>query len=202
MAILEHGVRSSVNGSLTGLQRHLYTREEYRSAAVADALGEKRVELIEGQIIDVAPIGDAHAAINHPLAELLQSVFGPAFAVRTQAPIALGDYALPSELLPDIAVVVGSWRDYISRTPNAADIRLVAEIADTTLNTDRALKSALYATARIPEYWIVNLVDRQLEVFRNPIGAGYDPAVVFRPGDAVTPPFAPGSAVLIADFMP
>jgi Uma2 family endonuclease len=202
MAILEHEVRAFAGSNLTGLKRHAFTRDEFNSADLAAALGDRRVELIEGEIIDMAPIGDSHAALTDPLAALLRAAFGPSFSVRSQVPIALGDDTKPSEPQPDVAVVTGSWRDYIARKPGPADIKLLVEIADTSLNADQSVKAALYAAAAVPEYWVVNLIDCSVEVYRDPSGTGYVSRKIYRPGESISPLFAPGASLAVAEFMP
>ena len=199
MAILEHEVRSGRFHSIT-LQRHLFTRDEYH--ALSDILRDRHVELLEGEIIEMAPIGPSHAAITQPLTDLIAKAFGPGFSVRSQTPVALGDERNASEPEPDVAVVAGSWRDYLSRQPGPADIKLIVEIADSSLSYDRTIKAALYATAGIPEYWIVNLLERQLEVYREPGEAGYAAVSNYLAGGSVEPLFAPGSNVVVTDFMP
>jgi Uma2 family endonuclease len=201
MAILEHEVRSVSDATITGLNRRLLSRQEYQKIADTGIFDGQRIELIEGEIVEMAPIGNPHAAVTHPMAVLLEAAFGPGFTARNQVPIALGSDTLPSEPQPDTAVVVGSWRDYVSRQPVASDVRLVVEVADSTLTDDRNTKAALYATAGIPEYWIVNLVDSVLEVYRKPANGKFGFIAVFKPGDHVTPLFA-RTSVAVSDFMP
>jgi len=170
--------------------------------ASAGAFDSMRVELIEGVIIQMAPIGDTHAAVTHPLAVILEAAFGSGFTARNQAPIALGEDSKPSEPEPDVAIVSGNWRDYLSRKPGPQDIKLIVEIAESTLATDRSIKGALYASAGIPEYWIVNLVDIRLEVYRGPTSSGYALTQIYRSGETVELLLAPGKIVAVADFMP
>ena len=202
MAVLEQEIRQAPELIVRSITRHLFSRADYHAMAFAGILTDQRVELIEGEIIDMSPIGLAHAALTDPLAELLRSAFGAGFTVRTQMPIALGDDRTPSEPQPDIAVVIGIWRDYIARHPQAQDIRLVVEVSDSSLNFDRKAKSALYAAARIPEYWIVNLVDNCLEVYRDPDKAAYGPVTVYKIGDHVNPLHAQTGRIAVTDFLP
>lgn len=202
MAILEHEIRATAKSSVTGLHRHLFTRDEYYSMAEAGVFGDKRLELIEGEIIEMAPIGPSHAAITDPLAAILRDVFGPGFTVRTQVPVSLGVDPRPSDPQPDVAVVTGSWRDYTGRNPRPQEIKLLVEVADTTLSDDRSVKSTLYAASGVPEYWIVNLVDGQLEVHRDPTESGYVSVKIYRPDETVEPLFSDGKSVTIYDFMP
>jgi Uma2 family endonuclease len=198
MAVLEHEVRSA-EARLTDLRRHLFTREEYYG--LAEILGDKRVELIEGEIIEMAPFGDFHASVTHPLAVILEEAFGEGFCARNQVPIALGEDFKPSDPQPDVAIVAGTWRDYAGRHPAAVDVKLIVEVADSSLRDDRGIKAKLYGSAGIPEYWIVNLVDRQIEVYREPCEAGYRSVTKHRVGDRVKPLLASGDGILVADFL-
>ena len=202
MTILEHEVRFASEAIPTGLLRHLLTWDEYDSMVDAGVFKDRRLELIEGELIDMTPIGDEHAALSDPIAMLLRETFGSGFAVRTQVPIAIGGDPRPSAPEPDITVAVGTWRDYLSRKPAPADIRLIVEIADTTLSTDRNVKAALYGTAGIPEYWIVNLADRQIEVYRTPSEIGYGSIKIYRAGDSFEALRAPGKPIAASDLLP
>jgi Uma2 family endonuclease len=123
--------------------------------------------------------------------------------VRVQLPIALDDESEPE---PDLAVVSGGPRDYANHPSRPA---LVVEIADSTLAFDREHKGSLYARARLPDYWIVNLVDRTLEVYREPapdaagqFGWAYRTALTLGPDEHVTLLAAPDARILVADFLP
>jgi len=201
-AILEHEVRSTFESSVTGLHRHLFTRDEYYTMADAGLFRDKRVELIEGEIIEMAPIGDPHAAVTEPTYDILREAFGAGFSIRNQAPIAIGPDYKPSDPQPDVAVVVGTWRDYLSHKPGPDDIKLIVEVSDSSLKDDRTIKATLYASAGIVEYWIVNLVDSQLEVHRQPTETGYASVTIYRTTETVEPLFAPGKSVLVGNFIP
>jgi Uma2 family endonuclease len=200
MAILEHEIMSSTLDR-TGVQRFVFTRQAYYALGEAGVL-DNRVELIEGEIVEMPPIGPTHGAVPEPLVLLLQNAFGHGFSVRNQAAISIGEDSNPSDPQPDIAVVAGTWRDYLHRQPKPEDVRLAVEVADSSLGFDRKIKGVLYASAGIPEYWIVNLAMRQVEVYRDPVEAGYLSTVVYEVGQAIEPLHAPGKTVNIADFMP
>ncbi len=136
--------------------------------------------------------------------EALRAAFGSGWHVRSQGPIALDDESEPE---PDIAVVSGSRRDYAAAHPTQPV--LLVEVADSSLSFDRRRKGSLYARARVPEYWIVNLIDRVLEVHRNPQPAagavfGWRYAQIRRlsPDETVTPLGAPEARILVADLLP
>jgi Uma2 family endonuclease len=124
--------------------------------------------------------------------------------IRTQRPIALDAQSEPE---PDVAVASGSLRDY-SREHPARPV-LIVEVAGSSLSLDRNHKGSLYARARLEDYWIVNLVERVLEVYRQPLvdasapfGWRYTSHQTFRPGSSIAPLAAPVSAVLVADLLP
>lgn len=200
MAILEHDIRLASGFTDALIRPYRFTRNEYH--ALEDILHDKNVELIEGEIIEMSPIGNSHAAVTQPITDILAKAFGNRFTVRSQVPIALGDESTPSEPEPDVAVVIGGWRDYLNRKPVPSDIKLIVEIAESSLQIDRTVKGMLYAQAGIAEYWIVNLTDIQLEVYREPSETGYLVTHIYKSDDIIEPIFAPGSSIAIAEFMP
>lgn len=140
-----------------------YTREQYRRMGEAGFFDGARVQLLDGEIVQMSPMGGAHAVAIMLAGSVLQRVFGPEYSIRTQLPLSL---AGPSDPEPDVAVVKGPARNFVKQHPSTAV--LVVEVSDTTLAYDRTEKAALYARAGIPEYWIVNLNDRVLEILRAP----------------------------------
>ena len=184
--------------------RH-WTREEYMKMAEAGIFGPgERVELIEGEIVAMTPQDSPHAAGVRGAQEGLRVTFGPGFDVRPQLPLSLG---MDSEPEPDAAVVRGTWRAYVTAHPTTA--LLVVEVSDATLAFDRGRKAALYAKAGIPEYWIVNLIDRVLEVRRDPAPARegsseyeYRSVRRYAPHESVRPLAAPDREVRVADLLP
>lgn len=140
--------------------------EDYHRMAEAGILHEDdRVELIEGELIQMTPIGPWHSSLANTLIELLAyKSLGRAIA-SVQNPIHLG---LGSEPQPDFALLRHRPDRYKTRLPAAADVLLLVEIADTTLQSDREIKTPLYARHNIPEYWIINLAQRQVEIHQAP----------------------------------
>ena len=126
----------------------------------------------------------------------LQAAYEGPFMVRRQLPLALDPDSEPE---PDIAVVVGKPRDFPSGHPNTAI--LVVEISDATLTQDRTRKVRLYARHGIPEYWILNVVDDCLEVYRDPTGETYQTKLTLRRGDTITPPKGI-NVIEVADVLP
>jgi Uma2 family endonuclease len=130
----------------------------------------ERTELIAGQIVLMVAKGTAHVVSLQLLADVLRQQLGDAALIRTQDPVVLDDFSEPE---PDLAIVKGNILDYTDRHPLPADVYLVVEVANSTLKYDCEVKDKLYAQAGIPEYWVINLQDRQVHVFREPTPTGY-----------------------------
>ncbi|HEV2272046.1 MAG TPA: Uma2 family endonuclease [Steroidobacteraceae bacterium] len=148
------------------VRRHRLTvHEYYRMAEVGLLAPDARVELIEGEIIDMAPSGTPHAGILGRLTRLLIAAAGTRVAVRVQLPLRLDEYSEPE---PDFAVL--KWREdeYTAAHPTPADTLLVVEVSQTSLQFDRQRKLPLYARHGIPEVWIVDLVNLRLHTFDSP----------------------------------
>lgn len=186
--------------------RRCWTREEYYKLAERGIIGpEERLELIEGEIIrKMAPMLTPHATGIRAVEVALLRTFPTGYDVRVQLPLALGPHNEPE---PDVYVVTGSFRDYETAHPTTA--LLVVEIADSSLESDRATKSAIYARADIAEYWILNLPDRLLEVHRQPapmsempLGFGYRSIQRLTESETVTPLAAPQTQITVADLLP
>lgn len=150
---------------------HRLTVEEYyRMAEVGLLAHDARVELIEGEIIDMAPIGSRHAAMVDRLGRRLTGAVGQSALVRTQHPLRLDTNSEPQ---PDIAIVRNRADEYAGSHPAATDTLLVIEVSDTTLRYDQETKSVLYARHAIPSFWIVDLANRQLHCFSVPAQSRY-----------------------------
>lgn len=176
-----------------------WTREEYDRLIVAGIfVADERVELLEGEIVVTFPQNPPHYTAIHLAAEALRDAFESGFTIRIQAPF---NATTDSEPEPDLAVVPGRARDYARVHPGSAV--LVVEVSDSTLERDRQRKARVYARAGVPEYWIVNLIDRQVEVFRGPRSDGeWEVALVFREGERVSPLAAPAFSIAISDLLP
>jgi Uma2 family endonuclease len=168
----------------------------------AFAPGE-RLELIDGLLLVAEPQSSSHFTAVRLVVLALARAFGDGWEVRPEGPIALDDDSEPE---PDVAVVRGGPRDYAEAHP--ADPVLVVEVALTSLAFDREHKASLYARAGRPEYWIVNLVDRVLEVHRQPqpsaaapYGWDYRTVEVIRAGDGASPLAAPAAWIAVEDLL-
>ncbi len=155
-----------MDGGATATRPHQFTVADYHRMVAAGILNEdSRVELIRGQIVDMAPIGAPHLNMVNRLTRLLPAILGDLGVLSVQNPVRLDDGSEPQ---PDVAVLKPRPEEYETATPRAADVLLVIEVAETSLDDDRAVKAPLYAGSGIPEYWIVNIVDRVVEVYRQP----------------------------------
>jgi Uma2 family endonuclease len=177
-----------------------WTREEYHRAGELGLFRpEERLELLDGEIIEKMTQNSPHAATVSAVAAMLLAAFGPGHVVRSQLPMALTPRSEPE---PDVLVARGAPFDYVADHPTAADTLLLVEVADTTLWFDRTRKRPAYARAGVREYWILNLRDRQLEVYREPSGSRYRSATVYAEDEQVTPLAAPNATLRVADLLP
>lgn len=152
--------------------RHRLTLDDYHRLGDAGILGEAdRVELLDGQLVDMAPIGPRHALAVDALNELLVTALAGRAGVRVQNPVELDARTEPQ---PDIALVRRPWRGYPAAHPPPDDILLLVEVADASLEVDSGAKLALYANAGIREFWIVDLTTDGVYVHRTPRGGKYD----------------------------
>jgi len=187
------------------VRTRLWTRVEYdRLISLGIIQEDERLELLAGELVLRDRQSPGHAFAIQSLGDALGHAIGPGGHVRTLSPIALDSESEPE---PDLSVVPGVIRDY--RDDHPSQPTLLVEVADTSLIFDREHKGSLYARARLPEYWIVNLVDRVLEVYREPtpdtaapFGWAYRVALTLGPHDHVTPLAAPSARILVADFLP
>lgn len=141
-----------------------YSAPAYFDLVTRGLIDERdHVELLEGLIVSAPPQGPLHASVTMAVDEALRRAVGSVASIRVQMPLLAGDRSVPE---PDVAVVPGKPVDYRDRHPETA--LLVVEVADSSLPQERLTKSRIYAAAGVPEYWIVNLRDRRLEIFTKP----------------------------------
>ncbi|MCB0547414.1 MAG: Uma2 family endonuclease [Phaeodactylibacter sp.] len=153
------------------LAQRLITAEEYYKMAEAGILGkEDRVELIDGKIIEMSPIGSKHAGCVDKIVAVLNKMNLPDVLIRGQNPLRLSRYSEPE---PDVAIVKFSTDYYSSMHPSAEDALLVIEVSDSSLEYDKEVKLPLYASAKVPECWIVNLEKREIEAYHSPVEGRY-----------------------------
>jgi Uma2 family endonuclease len=181
-----------------------WTRLEYERLVDLGAFDREPVELLGGQLIVAEPQGSYHVTAVGMIGSRLGTVLPQGWIVRMQAPLALDEESAPE---PDLAVVPGTWADYHEAHPTSA--ALIVEVADSSLTFDRDQKGSLYARARVADYWIVNLVDRVLEIYRDP---GLDPTAAYgwryrsrltrSPAEAVAPMALPAVRLSVGELLP
>lgn len=166
-----------------------WTADEYQKMIEIGVLQEsERIELLEGWIVHKMPSNTPHDTALQKCQKRIRAVLPSGWDLREQKAVAIGG-SLPE---PDCAIVAGDEDSYLQSKPEAADIAFLVEVADSSPYIDRKLKVGLYARASIAVYWIVNLIDRQVEVYSNPTGvtdppeaAGYRTTQVYREADSV-----------------
>jgi Uma2 family endonuclease len=196
-------MQPALNLAVPDPNQRRWTRAEYHQMADLGWFDGQRVELIQGDIMVLSPQKFSHYSSVDRVCEVLRDHFGVGYWVRPQAPMGFGAFSEPE---PDVSVVLGRREDYTEH-PTAAI--LLVEVSDSTLSYDRNRKASLYATAGVADYWIVNLVDGQVEVYRQPApdplqayGHGYGSRQVLTPSASVSPLGLPGAAVAAALLLP
>lgn len=165
------------------IKKYRFTVEDYHLMGEAGVIPpDCRVELINGEIIEMSPIKSLHSGTVNLLNRLLTSILGDNAIVSVQNPVQLNDYSEPE---PDLSVLKFRSDHYIRSHPGPQEVLLLIEVANTSLDTDQQIKLPLYAEAEIPEVWIVNLSDRQIEVYSKPTKEGYSQINIFRNGDTI-----------------
>lgn len=179
--------------------KHRLNADDYlRMAEIGILREEHRVQLIDGEILDMSPAGVRHSAVVGLVAELLAARVAQQAYVRTENPLRLGDLSLPE---PDVAVVRGSPRDYLRRYPTEADVLLLVEVGDSSAAFDRTTKAALYARYAVAEYWVVDLAADEVVVHTDPQPSGYASVRRVARGQAWTSPVLDGSQVRGEDVL-
>jgi Uma2 family endonuclease len=180
-----------------------WTKEEYYKLGELGVFRGQRVELIDGEITVLSPQNWPHASTTDRIFRILDHHLGQGFWVRMQLPV---DFGLATEPEPDVSAVPGQPANYTNH-PTAAV--LIVEVSDTTLAYDRGRKASLCAAAGVTDYWIANLLDHQLEVYRDPVPDGtqdfgfrYATVTILQPGAMVSPLAAPQVQIAVADLLP
>jgi Uma2 family endonuclease len=165
----------------SGVTRHKLTVDDYyRMAETGILKREDRVELIDGEIIDMAPIGSGHAGNTIGLNRIFASAVVEGLAlVSVQNPLRLDTH---NELQPDFILLRPRKDEYRSSHPTPADVLLLVEVSDSSLAYDRGAKLTLYARHKVPEVWIVNIPAKLIEVYRNPIDNAFGSKQEFKEG--------------------
>lgn len=167
------------------LQKRLFTVDEYYRMAEAGILNEDdRVELIEGEIIKMSPIGSPHSGCVNRLNGLFSQRLANRAILSVQNPVRLNERTEPQ---PDIALLIPRTDFYSQRHPQPQEVLLIIEVSDTTIEYDREVKIPLYAAAGIIEVWIVSLAEELIEVYRQALANSYAEVRQFRRGENVSP---------------
>ena len=180
-----------------------WTRDEYHRLADLGLFAGHRVQLIDGEIIEMSPQGSPHYVALTLATRALEAAFGAGYWVRPQGPLSLSKHSEPE---PDVSVVKGSPRIAIGHPATA---ELVVEVSDTSLSFDLGPKSRLYAGTGILDYWVLDLQGRKLIVHRQPVadaaaplGHRYADVRTLGPTDSIAPLSKPDAVVQIADLLP
>ena len=195
----EAGRVEAETGAAVPIPRHRFTVDDFARLGEAGVFGEDdRVELIDGEIRGMTPIGPPHAWIVNRLTRLLVLQLADRAWVSVQNPLRLDGH---TELQPDLVVARGGGNDYADRHPEAGDVLLVVEVADSSLRYDRAEKLPRYARAGIPEAWLVDIAGVAVAVRTDPGPGGYAREQVFRPGAVIESAAAAGLRVAAAEIV-
>jgi Uma2 family endonuclease len=178
--------------------RRFNVEEYYRMGEAGIFAPDERVELIEGAIIQMSPIGSRHAAAVTRTGRWFDRRVGDRATMRTQNPVRLSPHSEPE---PDVALVRPRADDYATAHPEPADVFLIIEVADTTVAYDQDTKLPLYAAAGIPEVWIANLRRDQITAHRNPVNGAYQDSVTIGRDGSLAPLAFPDLVIRGADIL-
>lgn len=159
---------------------------------------DARVELIDGEIHDMSPIGPLHSGVVIRLIRFFSLQAKKRWIVSSQNPVGLDNYSEPQ---PDLVLLKPAPDDYVSHHPAPDDVILLIEVADSSLDFDRGKKLQIYARAGIPEFWIVNLQDSTVEVYRDPHFIGYESKTILRTGEKASPAAFPAAMVDVGELL-
>jgi len=178
--------------------RRFTVDEYYRMAETGILAPDDRVELLDGEIVEMSPIGPRHAATVTRLEHLFHRLVGDHAIVRGQNPVRLDGYSEPE---PDIALLMPRPDFYAADHPTPRDVLLIVEVADTSLRYDRHTKLPGYARAGIPEVWLVDLTADRVERYREPSGDTYADQQILGPEATLTPLLLPDVKIRIGEIL-
>jgi Uma2 family endonuclease len=173
-------------------------KEYYRMAETGVLPPDARVELLNGEIIDMSPIGPFHGGLVKRLGRFFNLKAKGRWIVSSQDPLHIDDHSEPE---PDVMLLKPAPDDYTSRHPQPNDVFLLIEVSDTTLDYDHSEKLPVYGRAGVAEVWIVNLNDATIEVYREPHFTGYGTKTILRAGSQAAPTAFPDAAVDVAELL-
>ena len=190
--------RTVVEVMLTQTAHRFSVQDFYRMAETGVLRPDARVELLDGQIIDLSPIGPLHGSVVKRLIRHFQSSAGRRWTLSVQDPLHLDDHSEPQ---PDLMLLLPVSDDYASGHPRPDDVYLLVEVADGTVDFDREEKLPLYARAGVPEVWIVNLAEEQVEVYREPSFGRYSAITIISKEEAVAPAAFPDMQIQVGALL-
>jgi Uma2 family endonuclease len=177
-----------------------WTVQEYHHLSELGILDpSERTELITGKIVFMTAKGTPHVLTLRLLASSLEKSLDGSVLVSTQEPIRLDDFSEPE---PDLAIVKGTMFDYANRHPSPEDVYLVVEVADSTLKKDCEVKDKLYARSNIADYWVIDVKNRQVHIFRTPTPTGYASHLILSDSQTVSPLAFPAIVLPISVILP
>lgn len=158
------------------------TVDEYERLSSANILNDPRVELIDGYLVRKMTQKPPHAWAVGTTRTLLEHMLPSGWFIQEEKPVRIPQFDEPE---PDISVVRGDRNDFRSRHPEPGDLGLLVEVSETSLDRDKAEKKIAYARGGVAQYWIINLVDRQVEVYSDPASTGYRSSRILMPGQLI-----------------
>lgn len=186
-------------GVAVKVEHWTFTVDDYMRMLEAGILTEDdRVELIEGGIIKMSPIGDPHAGCVKKTTALFYRIVGDRVVISVQDPIRLNDYSEPQ---PDVALLKPRKDYYAQAKPTPADVLLIVEVADSSIDYDRRVKMPLYARALIPVVWLVDLNAEAIEVYSQPANGAYQVMQTAHRGDRLTLESLPDLVIMADDIL-
>ena len=192
--------KSHVIGTLSDMAaRRAFTVDEWHRMGEAGLFGEgARMELLDGEVIEMSPIGSPHAGTVNRLTQILIRAVGERAVVSVQNPVVLDEWSEPQ---PDLAVLAPREDFYQRSHARPSEILLLIEVSDSTLAYDRGRKASYYAGARVPETWVVDLANEQVLVMRSPASTGYRDVRTLRRGAKLGIEALDGIRVSVNDFL-
>ncbi|WP_310427917.1 Uma2 family endonuclease [Chamaesiphon sp. VAR_48_metabat_135_sub] len=192
-------MKIAIESSSSICLKYWTVQDYYRMSELGILDPNERTELIDGQIIIMTAKGTPHVTTLQLLATNLQDQLGKSALIRTQDPIRLDNFSEPE---PDLAIVKGTILDYNEHHPVPNDIDLIIEVADSTLKQDCEVKDKLYARSSIAEYWVVDIKNRQVHIFRDPTPTGYTSQLILTETHSISPLAFPNLSLSIASILP
>jgi Uma2 family endonuclease len=189
----------AIESAAPPVERRLFTVDEFFRMVEAGLFRpDERVELMDGEVVSMSPIGRRHSACIARLFALLGEPLGRSVVIWSQSPIRVGGRVGPQ---PDFVLLRARSDFYAGKDPDAGDVLLLVEVADSSMVYDRDTKMPRYAEAGIPEAWLVDLPRRRVLVYRGPAPGGYRSVQEVRPGDVLRPLAFPDLAVPMSDLL-